>query len=129
MIRRHKLQWFAFGASVSTIFSLLAMLLLRQGPVLDHSRVGFLVLEEPAKGIISTQPVQPNVAENVGRIMRECGAVEFVVTGPADGRPPSADLPLIPKNLNAVRCVVLRSDKEKILIKPETRWASEYRQL
>lgn len=129
MIRRQKLHWFAFGASVSAVFSLLAMLLLRPGPVLDHSRVGFLVLEEPTKGSINTQSVQANVAENVGRILRECGAVEFVVTGPTDGRPPSADLPLIPKNLKAVRCVVLRSDEEKIVIKPETRWASEYRPL
>lgn len=129
MIQRQKLQWFALGASVSAVLSILAMLLLRPGPVLDHSRVGFLVLEEPAKGTTSTQSVQANVAEKVGRIMRECGAVEVVVTGPADGRPSSADLPLIPKNLNAVRCVVLRSDKEKIVLKPETRWASEYRPL
>lgn len=125
MIRRQKLKWFAFGAFASGALSLLAMLYLQPGPVIHHNRLGFLVLEEPTIGDTNKQRETAEVAEQAGAILKECGAAEFEVTAPVDGRPPSADLPLVLMNHKVIPCVVLRADREGIVIKSETRWAGE----
>jgi hypothetical protein len=122
--RRDKLNWFALGAFSSGAVSLFAGEMLRLGPVIDHSTTSYLVLEEPFSETTAGPGFDPAfIAYRTGEILRECGAEYFETTSLYEDHSPTADLPVIPQNLDALQCVVLRADDEDIAIRSETRWS------
>jgi hypothetical protein len=100
------------------------MLLVRSPHELDHKTIEFLILEEPPSEARGGEGFDPAfLAYETGKIMRECKAHYFETTALWNDHSPSADLPIIPGNTEAIECVVLRARDAGIKVRVETRWA------
>lgn len=122
MIRRQKLIWFALGTLTSMLFSL-AMVLLPTRLILDEASTYYVILEEPISGNQQNDSEGAgSVADRTGRLMRECGAKFFQTTFLSGESLPTAELPIIPDNINALPCIISQADREGIKITTEARW-------
>ncbi|MGI9376767.1 hypothetical protein EB810_11810 [Altererythrobacter sp. FM1] len=124
MTRRQKLIWYALGAFSASTFSVAATLLMQPGPAIDHAAASYLVLEEPISEVTGEKGFDPAfIAYQTGELLRDCEAAYFETTFLYTDHAPTADLPLVKQNLNAIKCVVLRAEEEGIEIRTETRWS------
>jgi hypothetical protein len=114
----------AFGCMLSGIFWVSAMIYTRPGPTIHHSTTDFLVLQEPLSEALAEEGFDSSfIAYQTGEILRECGAWYFEVTPLYDDHMPTADLPIIPQNRDALQCVFLEADRKRIAVNIEPRWA------
>lgn len=122
MIRRQKLIWFALGTLTSMLFSL-AVVLLPTRFIINEASTYYVILEEPISGNQQNDSEGAgSVADRTGLLMRECGAKFFQTSFLSGESLPTAELPIIPDNINALPCIISQADREGIKITTEARW-------
>ena len=123
MTTRQKLIWFALGALSSSAISVTAMIVLQSGGRHYRPTANYLIFQEPAFEAKAEDDFdRALIAYGTGKVLRDCGVRYFETTLGYDDHPPTADLPIIPQNLDALQCVLLRAEKEGISVRAETRW-------
>ena len=125
-MRRTKLIWFALGAFVASMAFVLAMLLPISPLVLDDSQVPYLIVTEPERELSPGSPIPDEflIADRTGEIMRQCGAKGFETTFLYNDHRPTAELPIVAENSQALECVVNAIHSEELDFRFENRWSS-----
>ena len=110
-MRRTRLIWFAAGAAVTLLVSLIAA----QIPSAEEpkAKIAFIELTEP---VVEAEELKDehSIANTTGQLARNCGAKFFQTTFLVNDHPATMELPITIENSNAFECVLREASERGI---------------
>ncbi len=125
-MNRQLLLGAVIGCAVTSAASLITFYLTKSGPVISDRTITVLVFRNSSddlEKVTASDPSEEALASNAGaKILRDCGAWYFETESEGGALGYNAIFPLIPKNSEALECVLRKTQEADVPMKIDVRW-------